>query len=97
MSENPIQDIIRTAIQREIDAYNLYDSAAARAEELHAKEILDLRGRLNQIYANHTGQKVAAIEKALDRDNFMTAEAAKDFGIIDSVISKRPEPEGEDE
>ncbi len=64
--------------------------------ELHAKEILDLRGRLNQIYANHTGQKVAAVEKALERDNFMTAETAKDFGLIDKVISKRPEP-AEDE
>jgi ATP-dependent Clp protease protease subunit len=65
--------------------------------ELHAKEILDLRGRLNQIYANHTGQKVAAIEKALERDNFMTADAAKEFGIIDNVISKRPEPADEDD
>jgi ATP-dependent Clp protease protease subunit len=65
--------------------------------ELHAKEILDLRGRLNQIYANHTGQKVAAIEKALERDNFMTADAAKEFGIIDNVISKRPEPANEDD
>ena len=64
--------------------------------ELHAKEILDLRGRLNQIYANHTGQKVAAVEKALERDNFMTAETAMDFGLIDKVISKRPEP-AEDE
>lgn len=59
--------------------------------ELHAKEILELRARLNQIYANHTGQKVDAIQKALERDNFMTAEAAKDFGIIDTVIAKRPD------
>ncbi len=59
--------------------------------ELHAKEILELRARLNQIYSNHTGQKVDTIQKALERDNFMTAEAAKEFGIIDTVIAKRPE------
>ncbi|MEM8688249.1 MAG: ATP-dependent Clp protease proteolytic subunit [Pseudomonadota bacterium] len=61
--------------------------------ELHAKEILELRERLNKIYANHTGQKVDAIQKALERDNFMTAEAAKDFGIIDTVIEQRPDQE----
>ncbi len=64
--------------------------------ELHAKEILELRARLNQIYSSHTGQKVGAIEKALERDNFMTADAAKDFGLIDNVIDKRPEPADED-
>ena len=63
--------------------------------ELHAKEILELRARLNQIYASHTGQKVDAIQKALERDNFMTADAAKDFGIIDTVIAKRPDQEDE--
>ena len=63
--------------------------------ELHAKEILELRARLNKIYANHTGQKVDAIQKALERDNFMTAEAAKDFGLIDTVIQQRPEQEEE--
>ncbi len=61
--------------------------------ELHAKEILELRARLNQIYATHTGQKVDTIGKALERDNFMTADAAKDFGIIDTVIAKRPDQE----
>ncbi len=61
--------------------------------ELHAKEILELRERLNKIYATHTGQKVDAIQKALERDNFMTAEAAKDFGIIDTVIQQRPDQE----
>ncbi|MGI9372578.1 MAG: ATP-dependent Clp endopeptidase proteolytic subunit ClpP [Hyphomicrobiales bacterium] len=64
--------------------------------ELHAKEILELRARLNQIYSAHTGQKVGAIEKALERDNFMTADAAKEFGLIDNVIDKRPEPADED-
>jgi len=61
---------------------------------LHAKEILAMRERLNQVYANHTGQPVKEIAKSLDRDNFMTAEAAKEFGIIDEVISER---EGDDE
>ena len=59
--------------------------------ELHAKEILDLRNRLNQIYVRHTGRKIKEIEKALERDNFMTADAAKDFGLIDEVIEKRQE------
>ena len=59
--------------------------------ELHAKEILDLRARLNKIYADHTGQDVKTIEKALERDNFMTSEAAKEFGLIDEVIEKRPD------
>ncbi len=60
--------------------------------ERHAKEIIEMRSRLNQIYVKHTGQKIEAIEKALDRDTFLTAEAAKDFGLIDTVIEKRPEP-----
>ena len=62
--------------------------------ELHAREILAMRERLNQVYANHTCQPVKEIAKALDRDNFMTAEAAKEFGIIDEVLSER---EGGDE
>lgn len=56
----------------------------------HAQEILKLKRRLNQIYANHTGQSVETIEKALDRDNFMTAEEAKNFGLLDQVFTKRP-------
>ena len=56
----------------------------------HAQEILKLKRRLNEIYANHTGQSVEKIEKALDRDNFMTAEEAKGFGLIDQVFTKRP-------
>jgi len=65
--------------------------------ELHAKEILALRSRLNQVYATHTGQSVEAIEKALDRDNFLTAEAAMEFGIVDSVIDKRPDEQDDEE
>lgn len=59
--------------------------------ERHAQEILSLRARLNGIYSKHTGQPVKKIEDALERDNFMTAEAAKDFGLIDDVITERAE------
>ncbi len=59
--------------------------------ERHAQEILSLRQRLNEVYAKHTGKKLDAIEKALDRDTFMTAQDAKAFGIVDQVINKRPE------
>ena len=56
---------------------------------LHAKEILLLKERLNLIYVEHTGQKLEEVEKALDRDNFMTAEEAKAWGIIDKIITSR--------
>ena len=56
---------------------------------LHAKEILELKDRLNRIYEKHTGQDYETVEKALDRDNFMTAEAAKDWGLVDEIVSKR--------
>lgn len=58
--------------------------------EIHAQEILNLRKRLNNIYVKHTGQKLPVIEKAMDRDNFMEAEAAKKFGLIDEIIEARP-------
>jgi ATP-dependent Clp protease, protease subunit len=57
---------------------------------LHAQEILNVKKRLNEIYVRHTGQPLKKIEDALERDTFMTAEAAKDFGLIDKVIDKRP-------
>lgn len=57
--------------------------------EIHAKEILALRARLNNLYVKHTGQKIAAIEKAMERDNFMPAENAKEFGLIDHVVENR--------
>ncbi|MGB0084038.1 MAG: ATP-dependent Clp protease proteolytic subunit [Rhodomicrobiaceae bacterium] len=57
--------------------------------ERHAKEILAIRQRLNEIYAKHTGQPVQVIADALERDNFMTSEAAQKFGLIDEVLSKR--------
>ncbi|SDU16388.1 ATP-dependent Clp endopeptidase proteolytic subunit ClpP [Stappia sp. ES.058] len=56
---------------------------------LHAQEILKLKQRLNEIYVKHTGQSLDAVESALERDNFMTAETAKSFGIVDEVITDR--------
>jgi ATP-dependent Clp protease, protease subunit len=58
---------------------------------VHAQEILNLKKRLNEIYVKHTGQTLKKIEDALERDTFLTADMAKDFGIIDKVIEKRPE------
>ncbi|EAU51277.1 ATP-dependent Clp endopeptidase proteolytic subunit ClpP [Amylibacter sp.] len=56
---------------------------------LHAKEILELKDRLNKIYVKHCSQKLSTVEDALDRDNFMTAEEAKDWGLIDEIVQKR--------
>ena len=63
--------------------------------EIHAKEILDLRQRLNGIYEKHSGKTIKQIEKIMDRDTFMTAEDAKNFGLIDQVVEKRPVPKTE--
>jgi ATP-dependent Clp protease protease subunit len=60
---------------------------------IHAKEVENLKRRLNEIYEKHTGRTYDEIEKALERDNFLSAEAAKAFGIIDSVFEKRTIPE----
>jgi len=57
----------------------------------HANDILAMKKRLNEIYVHHTGKKYATIEKTLDRDHFMTAKEAKDFGIVDHVYEKRGE------
>ena len=57
--------------------------------ERHAADILAMKKRLNEIYVKHTGKKYATIEKTLDRDHFMTAQEAKDFGIVDHVYEKR--------
>jgi ATP-dependent Clp protease protease subunit len=62
---------------------------------LHAQEILNLKRRLNEIYVRHTGQPLKKIEDALERDTFLTADAAKEFGIVDKVLDKRPEEVGE--
>jgi ATP-dependent Clp protease protease subunit len=68
---------------------SFYGQAADIAR--HAQEIVKLKRRLNEIYARHTGQSVEAVEKALDRDTYMTAEEAKTFGLIDAVMASRPE------
>ena len=57
--------------------------------QIHAKEILSLKERLNKIYSKHTGKSVDEIKSALERDNFMTADSAKTFGLIDEVVEKR--------
>lgn len=63
--------------------------------EIHAREILSLRRRLNEIYVEHTGQSIEAIEEALERDKFLTPSDAKAFGLIDEVVEKRPGAEVE--
>ena len=57
--------------------------------EIHANEVSSLKKRLNEIYSKHTGKTVEEVKTALERDNFMTAEVAKDFGLIDEVVEKR--------
>ena len=57
--------------------------------EIHANEVSSLKKRLNEIYSKHTGKSVDEVKSALERDNFMTAEVAKDFGLIDAVVEKR--------
>ena len=58
--------------------------------EIHAQEILKIRARLNEIYAEHTGKPVETIADALERDKFYTADEAQVFGLIDEVVEKRP-------
>ena len=58
--------------------------------EIHAREIIDMRGRLNEIYVRHTGRTLTEIESKMERDTFMSAETAREFGIVDEVIEKRP-------
>lgn len=61
--------------------------------EIHAQEILSLKRRLNDMYVQHTGQKLPTIEKAMERDNFMSAEDAKKFGLIDEIVTNRGDAE----
>lgn len=61
--------------------------------EIQAQEIIALRHRLNGLYVKHTGQKLPIIEKAMDRDNFMSAETAQKFGLLDEVVANRSEAE----
>lgn len=58
--------------------------------EIHAREIIALRSRLNQIYVRHTGKELSQIEVAMERDNFMSAEEAKNFGLVDEIMVERP-------
>lgn len=58
--------------------------------EIQAREILSLRKRLNEIYVKHTGRKITEIEQALERDRFMAPEEAKEFGLIDQIVDKKP-------
>ena len=60
--------------------------------EIQAREILALRHRLNEIYVRHTGQALEVIERKLERDSFMSAEEARDFGLVDTVVENRPMP-----
>jgi len=61
--------------------------------EIQAREILKIRARLNDLYVKHTGQKLDVIEGSMERDNFMNAEEAKEFGLIDEVVEQRPDQE----
>lgn len=63
---------------------------------IHAQETQKLKDRLNQIYVTHTGQKIKAVEAALERDNFMSPEDAKDWGLIDEIVENRAKVEGDD-
>jgi ATP-dependent Clp protease, protease subunit len=63
--------------------------------EIQAREILELRKRLNEIYVQHTGRDLAEIERKMERDSYMSAEEARDFGLIDEVVAKRPIADGE--
>ncbi len=61
--------------------------------EIHAREVLAVKARLNDIFAKHTGQPLNVVEESMERDNFMTPEKAKEYGIIDEVVEKRPATE----
>lgn len=63
--------------------------------EIQAREIIKIRERLNNLYVQHTGQDLDVIEKAMDRDNFMSAEEAKEFGLVDEVVTERPPTDGD--
>lgn len=63
--------------------------------QIHAKEVLELKERLNNIYVKHCGQDYETVERALDRDNFMTAEKAKEWGLVDEIVSRRDAPAAE--
>jgi ATP-dependent Clp protease protease subunit len=63
--------------------------------EIHAREILTMRSRLNELYARHTGQELSVIETSMERDTFMSAVQAKEFGLVDEVVAERARPSSE--
>ena len=63
--------------------------------EIHAREILSMRGRLNELYMRHSGQDLAVVEAAMERDTFMSAAQAKEFGLVDEVVAERARPSGD--
>jgi ATP-dependent Clp protease protease subunit len=65
--------------------------------EIHAREIIDLKKRMNNLYVKHTGQKLSVIEKSIERDNFMSPQEAKNFGLIDEIVTKRPNAPGDND
>lgn len=60
--------------------------------EIHVREMLKIKNKMNELYVHHTGQKIAMVEKSVERDNFMSAHEAKKFGLIDEVLTRRPDP-----
>ncbi|MBT4878197.1 MAG: ATP-dependent Clp protease proteolytic subunit, partial [Alphaproteobacteria bacterium] len=66
-------------------------SGQATDIEIHAKEILSLKKRLNNMYVKHTGKAISVIQKSMERDNFMSASEAKSFGLVDKIIETRSE------
>ena len=58
--------------------------------EIHAREIIELKAKLNRLLAEHTGQPIEKLERDTDRDHFMSAEQARDYGLVDVVLDKRP-------
>ena len=63
---------------------------------IHAEETLKLKRRLNEIYVHHTGQELEKVEAALERDNFMSPEEAKNFGLIDEIVASRPKGDSDE-
>ena len=87
-----IRDRIITQLCSSIPKLNIvgeFSNAIEAIKYLNANEVLSLKKRLNQIYSKHTGKSEDEIKIALERDNFMTSENAKDFGLIDQVVEKR--------
>lgn len=72
-------------------------SGQATDIEIHAKEILEIKAKLNQLYADHTGKTVEQIQRDMERDYFMTANAAQEYGLVDRVVEKKPVVEDDEE